>query len=215
MDYESLPYQKDVPENQHSENILSAQVPRRDLMFPQNKESFQIENQHLISFKSQPNFHSTKIEQTITEITDDLFKVVTSTKIQEKFITKNLSVVYSVDKMSGKSNLIQKAYENHIYSSPKVNIPNQDEMQNHFTSYYSIKDFNLVNTTHFESDNIFVCCLSYHGKFKGDLVLEFSEKVILKHEIDNFFLVQKISTGQTGYVPRYHITSLIDFESNC
>ena len=215
LENESLPYQIDQPENKRLDELRVNSRPTTDLIIALKEVScFHKDNQIAINFKSRPKFHSTKLEQSTFNVISDLSKIVTSTKIQENSLTNISNDLDSSEEINQSPNQIQNAYENQVYGSPQVSCTGQEEMQNQLTSYYSIQDFNLVNTTHFENENIYVCCLSYNGMFKGDLDLEFSEKVRLKHEIDNFALVQKISTGQTGYVPRNYITSLLDFENN-
>jgi hypothetical protein len=91
-----------------------------------------------------------------------------------------------------------------------------------FTQYQSFScdsnDFQTIKSSYFDQSSfedyeneLFVCCIPYHPKIQGDLMLNYSDRVKLIHANSDYCLVQNIISKQCGYVPSNCITLLNNF----
>ena len=231
-DYDSIPYENKPIQTGTKIEFLDAEKSSKSL----KKQPAKINLLNYHQDFQRPEFHSTKIEQSI-EISNnpeiiDQFKPekITSTFIQKPSMTictndPELSVI-DESNLDYESNDSSNAYSNQSYASPilrrQFNLTPQSLYSSSlgfsqscdFSDSADSEQFNSINTEIFdedESDLTYACCVSYDAQIQGDLTLRFSERVKLLHYEENFSLVQNLHTKTCGYVPTYCIMKLSRF----
>lgn len=132
---------------------------------------------------------------------------LTSTVIQanSSMLSSDLSEITEVDSDDENRN----AYSNNTYYSPLVTAT---KYGNNATQLHSANASHLDMSTEQHKDRILVCLIRYEAKKTNEISVEFSDRVKLIHETEDFYLVQNITNSlKLGYVPKYCLISINQF----
>ncbi|CAF0952726.1 unnamed protein product [Brachionus calyciflorus] len=120
---------------------------------------------------------------------------------------------------------LSSAFSNVMYESPQCQNHNStrfSQMEQDSFGFIS-NDFHSANTNMFtedihESNELYVCCVSYSALNQSELSIEFSERLELiqgsEYKYKDFCLVKNVITNESGYVPKYSICLLSQFLSD-
>jgi hypothetical protein len=180
-DYECLPYEEENNKITSIKPEVQAQIIKnRAKLTHLNKLTKQTTSATLNKFyNQQPEFQSTKIEQTV------ICHKITNTLIKQNTISSFNNTDLCLSNISEESSLSTDSSE---YSSSNI----------YLSSSSSSSDSDVFESCRSEIpySDIYVCCQTYQPKCQGDISLEYAERVYVLHATEEFALIKKINKEQ-------------------